>query len=175
LHFCPGVTGGTEWNGAAYDPPTNTILTGAVDWCVSLQVQAANAPIPEMGAMWLATQTPPPERFDSLSKARGWVTAVDADRGSVRWKYEAPSPILAGVTPTAGGLVFTADMAGHVYAIDESNGRVVWQNDTGQSIGGGVITYAVGGRQLVGVATGMKSQVWPRGASVSRIRVFGLK
>jgi Glucose dehydrogenase len=175
VHFCPGIIGGTEWNGAAYDSRTNTILTGAVDWCVSLRVQAADAPIPEMGAQWLAAQTPQAEMFDSVSKARGWVTAVDADRGSVRWKYQAPSPILGGVTPTAGGLVFTADMGGHVYAIDESNGRVLWQNDTGQSIGGGVITYSVGGRQLVGVATGMKSPVWPGGASESRILVFGLK
>jgi hypothetical protein len=31
VHFCPGTQGGSEWNGAAYDPATNLIYTGAVD------------------------------------------------------------------------------------------------------------------------------------------------
>ena len=32
-----------------------------------------------------------------------------SETGSVRWKYHAPHPMLAGVTPTAGGLVFAAE------------------------------------------------------------------
>src|SRR5271165_7476774 len=28
VHFCPGATGGTEWNSPAYDPQTNLILVG---------------------------------------------------------------------------------------------------------------------------------------------------
>jgi alcohol dehydrogenase (cytochrome c) len=31
--FCPGVQGGAEWNGPAFDPAENLIFTGAVDWC----------------------------------------------------------------------------------------------------------------------------------------------
>lgn len=55
-----------------------------------------------------------------------------------------------------------------------SREKVLWEYDTGQSNGGGVITYTAGGRQLLGVASGMKSPVWPGGASESRILVFGL-
>jgi len=175
VRFCPGITGGTEWNGAAYDPRNNTLYAGAVDWCVSLMIEPEDAPIPAAGATWLAAATPQAEMFDSVSKASGWVTAVDADNGSVRWKYHASSPILAGVTPTASGLVFTADMKGNVYAFDATNGKILWQHDTGQSTGGGVITYAVSGKQLLAVASGMKSPVWPGGASESRVLVFGLK
>jgi alcohol dehydrogenase (cytochrome c) len=175
VRFCPGITGGTEWNGAAYDPHNNTLYTGAVDWCVSLKIQAEDAKIPEQGQTWLAAATAMGDMFDPVSQASGWVTAVDADNGSVRWKYHANSPILAGVTPTAGGLVFTADMKGNVYGFDATNGKVLWQHDSGQSTGGGVITYGVGGRQLLAVASGMKSPVWPGGASESRVVVFGLK
>jgi alcohol dehydrogenase (cytochrome c) len=175
VRFCPGITGGTEWNGAAYDPRNNTLYAGAVDWCVSLMIQPAGAPIPAAGETWLGAATPQAEMFDSVSKASGWVTAVDADNGSVRWKYHAPSPILAGVTPTASGLVFTADMRGNVYAFDSANGTILWKHDTGQSTGGGVITYTAGGKQLLAVASGMKSPVWPGGASESRMLVFGLK
>ena len=173
--FCPGIIGGTEWNGAAYSPALNTLYSGAVDWCVSLRLQSEAAPIPAAGAQWLGAETSMADMFDPATKASGWVTAVDADAGSVRWKFHAPKPILAGVTPTAGGLLFTADLGGELYALDASTGAVLWQTETGQSTGGGIITYSAGGKQLLGVASGMKSPVWPGGASQSRILVYGLR
>ena len=30
---CPGLGGGAEYNGAAYDPGTGALYTGEVDWC----------------------------------------------------------------------------------------------------------------------------------------------
>ena len=39
----------------------------------------------------------------------------------------------------------------------------------------GIVTYRAGGRQLIGVASGMKSVVWPGGADKSRILVYGLR
>ena len=83
--------------------------------------------------------------------------------------------MLAAVTPTAGGVVFAADMSGQLYAADASNGRILWQTNTGQSTGGGIVTYVAGGRQLLGVASGIKLPVWPGGAAQSRILVFGLR
>jgi len=110
-----------------------------------------------------------------VEQARGWLTAYDAENGSVKWKYQAPHPILAGVTPTAGGIVFAADLGGELYAFDADNGQVLWQTNTGQSNGGGIVTYTVAGRQRLGVASGMKSPVWPGGAQQSRILVYGLR
>ena len=46
--------------------------------------------------------------------------------------------------------------------------------DTGQSAGGGIVTYRAGGRQLVAMASGMKSPIWPGGSEASRIVVYGL-
>jgi len=174
VRFCPGIQGGTEWNGAAYDPLNNTLYAGAVDWCVSLALHPADSPVPEPGAIWLGAATPFAELYDPPDKATGWLTAVDADKGTVRWKFHAARPILAAVTPTAGGLVFSADLGGTLYAFDADDGRILWRNDTGQSIGGGLITYVIGGRQLLGVTSGMKSPVWPGGANQSRIVVYGL-
>jgi hypothetical protein len=39
---------------------------------------------------------------------------------------------------------------------------VLWRNDTGQSTGGGIVTYIAGGRQLVGVASGAQQSRIPR-------------
>ena len=175
-HFCPGIQGGNEWNGAAYSPQTNALYTGSVDWCANVQLKrdTVNVPAPGSG-YWFGAETPQPQIMDPPDRARGWLTAFDAENGSVRWKYQAPRPMLAAVTPTAGSLVFAADMGGQLYAFDASTSRVVWQTNTGQSTGGGIVTYIAGGRQLVGVASGMKSPVWPGGAAQSRILVLGLR
>jgi alcohol dehydrogenase (cytochrome c) len=103
------------------------------------------------------------------------ICGFDADNGAVRWKFAAARPILAGVTPTAGGLLFAADLGGTLYAFDADNGNVIWKLATEQSMGGGILSYSAGGRQLIGVAAGMKSPIWPGGASASQIVVYGLR
>ena len=173
VQFCPGITGGSEWNGAAYSPNTNSIYVGAVDWCASVQLKRDTTTIPPAGTTWLGNENKNP--FGPASQATGWLTSFDADSGAVRWKFHAPHPMLAGVTPTAGGLVFAADMSGELYAFDADNGHVLWKTNTGQSTGGGIVTYVAGGRELVGVASGMKSSVWPGAAKQSRILIYGLR
>lgn len=174
VHFCPGFVGGVEWNGAAYSPATNSLYVGAVDWCAQIQLKRDTIAIPAVGSAWFGNQNSRDSMFDPADRARGWVTAFDAETGNVRWKYPAAHPILAGVTPTAGGVVFTADLGGEMYAFDADSGRVLWQTNTGQSTGGGIVTYRAGMHQLVAVASGMKSPVWPGAAQQSRILVYGL-
>lgn len=175
IRFCPGILGGVEWNGAAYSPRTNTLYVGAVDWCARVQLLPDTAPVPAPGAIWFAAANDLAHMFDAPDQAKGWVTAFDAETGQIRWKYAAAHPILAGVTPTGGSLVFAADLGGELYGFDAADGRVLWRTDTGQSTGGGVVTYVAGGHQLLGVAAGMKSPVWPGGAERSRILVFGVR
>ena len=173
--FCPGITGGVEWNGAAYSPLTNLIYVGAVDRCISVQLRKDTITVPATGRQWMGEVIPGGRIIDPPDSSRGWVTAVDAESGRVSWKLQTAKPILAGVTPTAGGIVFTADLAGHVYALDAETGRMLWETDTGQSIGGGVVAYLAKGRELIGIASGMRSPTWPGGALQSRIVVYGVR
>jgi alcohol dehydrogenase (cytochrome c) len=171
VRFCPGIQGGNEWNGPAFHPALNTLYTGAVDFCASVQL-AQEVTVPSAGAIWFGSaigdiQEPP-------DTARGWITAYDADTGAVRWKFAAPAPVVAGVTPTAGGLVFTADLTGRFRAFDAESGAVLYELDTGQSIGGGIVSYSAAGKQRIGVASGMKSGIWPGAATETRIQVFAL-
>ena len=173
VRFCPGITGGAEWNGAAYSPDVNAVYVGAVDWCSTVMIEPADRAVPELGKSWLAAGNE--DLFGPPTEAKGWLTAFDAENGTVRWKFAAPRPMLAGVTPTAGGLVFAADMGGELYAFSADSGAVLWHTNTGQSTGGGIVTYTAGGQLLLGVASGMKSPVWPGAADQSRILVYGLK
>ena len=169
--FCPGIQGGVEWNGAAYSPQTNSLYVGAVDWCTRVRLMKDTTSLPTTGT-WLGNENE--DLQTPVETAKGWLTAFDAENGGVRWKFAAPRPILAGVTPTAGNLVFAADLGGELYAFDATNGQQLWRINTGQSTGGGIITYVAGGRQLLGVASGMKSVVWPGAAQQSRILIYGL-
>jgi alcohol dehydrogenase (cytochrome c) len=171
VRFCPGIQGGNEWNGAAFHPGFNLLYTGAVDWCATVQLEQ-EVSVPEPGVIWFGSK--PGDIQGPPAEAKGWLTAFDADTGAVRWNFAASAPVVAAVTPTAGDLVFSADLKGGMRAFDAETGAVLWQLDTGQSIGGGIVTYAVGGRQRIAVASGMKSPIWPGGADQSRIQVFGL-
>ena len=96
----------------------------------------------------------------------------------VLWRFRSkPDSAVAekSAARVAGGLVFAADLGGQIYAMDAETGEILWQTDAGQSTGGGFVTYRAGGRQLIGVASGMKSPMWPGGAQQSRILVYGLR
>jgi alcohol dehydrogenase (cytochrome c) len=171
VRFCPGILGGNEWNGAAFDPARNALYTGSVDWCAKVQLEK-EPKAPALGEIWFGSESR--DIQVGPDEAKGWVTAFDADTGAVRWKFAAPAPVLAGVTPTAGGLVFSADLKGHLRAFDAERGEVLWEHDLGQAVGGGIVTYSAGGRQLLAVAAGMKSPIWPGSTDQSHIQVFGL-
>jgi len=170
--FCPGSQGGSEWNGPSYSPALNLLVVGAADWCFSVVLDSGVAVQP--GAPWTGDESGGFGTPDPFSKARGWVTAVNPETGAVRWKRQTTLPLLAGVTTTAGGLVLTGELSGFAVALNARTGAVLWRHQTGNPIGGGIITYQVGSRQLVAVASGMKSPIWPGNVISSRIVVYGL-
>jgi alcohol dehydrogenase (cytochrome c) len=165
--------GGSEWNGASYSPHSDSLIVGAVDLCAHVQL-VRQITVPAAGEVWFGSSGGMGDMTDPSDTARGWVSAFDAENGRLRWKFKAPHPVVAGVTPTGGDLVFAADLGGDLLALDQRNGHMLWQVNTGQSIGGGLVVYRAGGRELLGVASGMKSLAWPGSADKSRILVYGL-
>jgi alcohol dehydrogenase (cytochrome c) len=170
--FKPGILGGSEWNGAAYDPLLDLIYTGANDWASSVKLlsEETSLKMPATGENLFGGEV----KFDPASEARGWVRAFNAKDGSLRWKFQTPAPVLSGVTPTAGGLIFTSAQNGDVYAFDASTGKVLWKTTTNLPNGGGVISYSVNGKQYIAVASGMKSGLWPMPSNASKIMIYGL-
>ncbi len=90
---------------------------------------------------------------------KGWVVAVDPDSGAVKWKYNADAPVVAGITPTAGGVTFTGDMGGNFLALESATGKVLLKTPTAGALAGGVITYALGGKQYVAITSGNVSRL----------------
>jgi alcohol dehydrogenase (cytochrome c) len=176
--FCPGAQGGTEWNGASYSPQTNLVYVGAVDWCTTVKLASDDAiKAGKSGQPWGGADGKEPfGEFDPPARWAGWITAIDADLGKVVWKRKLPAPVLGGVTPTAGGVVFAADMLGNVYAFDALTGATVWHTQASGAVGGGIVSYATpSGAQRIAVAAGMTSPIWPTAKVNAEIVVYGLK
>src|SRR5262245_11761160 len=146
---CPGSEGGVEWNGPAVDPSSRAIYVGAVDWC---QVFVSGVPQYRPGQLYMGTG--PSHEKGRGTDPRGWVYAVDGDSGQTLWKYQAEAPVVAGVTPTAGGVVFTGDLAGNFLAFDARTGDVLHKFNTGGAVAGGVVTYEAKGKQYVAFTSG---------------------
>jgi PQQ-dependent dehydrogenase (methanol/ethanol family) len=180
VHFCPGAAGGAEWSSPAFDPRTNLVIVGEVDWCDTVRPKELDElRSVEVGQPWAGMMTWDPfwmfGRFGrSEGHWAGWVYAVDADTGVWKWRLKSNFPIVGALTPTAGGVVFFGDIGGNFYALDAATGEKLWGQDLGGAIGGGVITYTANGAQKVAVAAGFTHLAWPTKVVKAKIVVLGL-
>jgi alcohol dehydrogenase (cytochrome c) len=167
-HGCPGLLGGMEWNGPAFNPLTRTLYVATVDWCGTFTKTDKPPQFTENAHYYGGAVTPDPRE-----QARGWLQSIDATTGVVRWKKQWPTPLVAGITVTSGGMLFTGDLDNYFLAIDAANGKTLYRFNTGGSVGGGVITYEIGGKQYVATTSGVISGFFG-GSGTSAIIVFAL-
>jgi len=175
--FCPGAQGGVEWNGPAYHPGLDLLFVNAIDWCTYVRMQPAAKITGAPGEAWTGAE--PADgwlfgRHDPPGQWKGWTTAFDPETGAVKWKVQTPKPMVAAITATAGGLVFTGDLDGALLAYDAASGKELWRQATGKAIGGGVISYEAGGKQRIAAATGLNAGTWNIKSGPGRVVVYAL-
>jgi alcohol dehydrogenase (cytochrome c) len=166
---CPGVLGGVEWSDPAFHPGTGLLYVPAVDWCATFTAFEETRHIPGKNYMGGTAKLDPPEQ------SQGWLTAVDASTGAVKWRYRSPRPMVASVTATAGNLLLTGELTGDFLALDARTGEELYRFNTGGPMGGGIVTYAGGGKQLIAAASGSPSSFWvDKNPGAPTIVVFAL-
>jgi alcohol dehydrogenase (cytochrome c) len=165
---CPGPSGGTKWNGPAFDPIRKTLFVAATDWCALLKPGEPDyvEGRPYFGGSFEFDKTP--------GAASGWVTALDSDSGKVRWRYNLGAMTASAVTPTAGGVVFTGDAKGDFLVLDSATGALLLQKPMDGALAGGMVTYAVDGKQFVAFTTGNISRSTNEKAGVPTLVIMGL-
>jgi alcohol dehydrogenase (cytochrome c) len=168
VHVCPGLLGGMEWNGPAYNPRTSTLFVATVDWCGTFKRTDGSPQFAENAHYYGGSVTP-----DARDQAKGWLYAIDAASGTVHWRQHWATPLVAGITATSGGVLFTGDLNNDFLAIDARAGNTLYRFNTGGSIGGGVITYALDGKQYVATTSGVVSGFFG-GTGTSAVIVFAL-
>jgi sulfocyanin len=155
VNLCPGFFGGVEWSPGSFDPRTGSVYQDALQLCMRF---TSNPPklvnVHRLGQIDIGGATTP---LTNPSPA-GYLISLNPLSGKVNWKDTFPGKLSVGGTlSTAGGLVFTQDDNGRVYAADASSGKLVWSADLGLPYGSAPMTYEVGGTQYIAVVAGGSS------------------
>jgi alcohol dehydrogenase (cytochrome c) len=154
IRVCPGTLGGDEWNSAAYSPRLSLLVVPSDDqWC-SMNQKDHDPPSVEQAEKGEKNYFGGPINHGPLSEARGRLTGFDAATGKERWRYQSPTPLVAAVTLTASNLVFTGEVGGMFDMLDAQSGKILAQINMGDSVQGGIITYAAHNAQYVAVTSG---------------------
>ena len=108
--------------------------TGNVVWRKEFARCTAAGPAVARGLVFHATMFPGRCVRGRSGAQSGFVIAMDADTGRVRWRFDTAavesSPLVAG------GLVYVGAWDQKVYALDVRTGKLRWSYDTGSRISG---------------------------------------
>jgi alcohol dehydrogenase (cytochrome c) len=146
---CPDWYGGTNFMSPSYDASRRLFFVTARETCARFlrRPLRANAALGDRTMGGTVQPVPEPKRAGALR-------AIDAATGERKWELPYGDAGWAGVLATAGGVVFSGDHEGTFFAADSSNGRKLFQYQTGATIFAAPISFAVDGRQYVVIASG---------------------
>jgi quinoprotein glucose dehydrogenase len=176
----PGVLGGADWGGGAFDPETGILYVK-----VNTNPSLIRPRIPDKDGNITATGGGGPSasgslliqhRIPVLKPPYAYLDAVNLNLGSMAWqtpfgddeelrKHPALEGVKlpeklgavgdAGVIVTKGGLVFAGGGDTAFHAVDKSSGKDLWSYPTpGVKTNGTPMTYQWDGRQYVVIAVG---------------------
>lgn len=148
-NICPGIVGATNWFSPSYNPNTGLLYFMALENC-NIYFAKPEAFAREETYYNTGTKRPPDETSQKI------LLAFSVPEGKPVWRYPqvGRGNSWGGTLSTAGGLLFFADDADSLEAVNAANGQPLWHFSTGQRIDASPMTYAVNGAQYVTVAAG---------------------
>ena len=149
-HRCPTNAGGRDWPFSAYSPQTNALYVQIQNLCVDTRVRADNIPSKPSDLY----NTIGPQVLADGRKGLGRIDAISVETGRTLWSWETPASNYSPVLATTGGILFNGGMDRYLRALDQSDGKVLWQTRLGSQVFGAPVTFSVAGRQYVAVAAG---------------------
>jgi alcohol dehydrogenase (cytochrome c) len=145
---CPAAAGGAGYQAGAYSPLTRTMYLPAQQTCSQVSAVPATATGPGVYGM-SARPFIAPEAGDKL----GVINAINAVTGRAEWRFQQRAGMQALMT-TGGGLLFAGDSHGRFRALDQADGKLLWEVNLGSAVTGYPATFEVDGHQYVAVSTG---------------------
>lgn len=133
----PASDGSTNWMSPSFDPQTGLFYVSAR----------------RVFSVFFLTATGKPEGWggrDANVYSDSTVRAIDYRTGKIAWNHEIGNGEgIAGIMTTAGHLLFTADNAENILALDPATGKTLWHLNAGGRVANSPMTYESNGRQYI--------------------------
>lgn len=135
---CPNAIGARNHMSTSFSPERQLLFVPLNDTCIT--------PFPD-GQRWQK------EPQSTGQPAYGQLQALDLQNRSVKWTTKTAAGPVSGSLSTAGGLVFLGFADRTFRAFDDRNGKELWSVKLDNAPASYPVTFSVGGRQYVAVAT----------------------
>ena len=151
----PSSEGAHNWHPMSFNPTTGLVYLGvlndttvhavASDFKINLHDQTTGVDRAYTGPVrdqWL--------KMVSTGRLVAWDPLAQKEA----WHVDLPNPKSGGTLTTAGNLVFQGRADGHLVAYRATDGKQLWEFDTGIGIAAAPMTYEVNGTQYIAVLAG---------------------
>lgn len=187
----PGVWGGINWDGLAWDPAQQVLVASIKRLATITQLHETSKPLPavqegaetfiQAGTPWAVQRRifAAPSGVPCTAPPWGELLRLDFATAAIRWRRPLGvipslrssrgsdkwgSLLFGAPLVTAGGLIFiAASQDDRFRAIDVSSGEVVWEHALPAGGQAGPLSYVYRGRQYVAIAAGGRSGLGSRG------------
>lgn len=149
--ICPAALGSKDQQPATYSPETGLFYVPTNHVCMDYEPFRVSytAGQPYVGAT--LSMFPAPDSHGGMGNFIAW----DATKGEIVWSLPEQFSVWSGAMATAGGVVFYGTLEGYLKAVDAETGKELYKFKTPSGIIGNVFTYEHGGKQYVGVLSGV--------------------
>ncbi len=147
---CPAIRGATNWWATSYHPGTELFYLLAHESCMTYTKNDRDW---QRGRSWLGGTV----RLADGSPNQKFIRAIDIQTGRTVWSYAqiGKAQTYSGVLSTDGDLVFFGEDSGAFAALDAQSGEPLWHFQANQDWKASPMTYMVGGRQYVAIASSL--------------------
>jgi PQQ-dependent dehydrogenase (methanol/ethanol family) len=149
--ICPAALGSKDQQPAAFHPKTGLFYVPTNHVCMDYEPYEVeySAGQPYVGAT--LAMYPAPNSHGGMGNFIAW----DAGKGKIVWSKPEKFSVWSGALTTAGDVVFYGTLEGYLKAVSLKDGKELWKFKTPSGIIGNVFSYMHGGKQYVGVYSGI--------------------
>ncbi|GLK66161.1 PQQ-dependent dehydrogenase, methanol/ethanol family [Paracoccus kondratievae] len=148
---CPAALGTKDQQPAAFSPKTNLFYVPTNHVCMDYEPfrVAYSAGQPYVGAT--LSMYPAPNSHGGMGNFIAW----DNVKGEIKWSIPEQFSVWSGALATAGNVVFYGTLEGYLKAVDAETGDELYKFKTPSGVIGNIMTYEHGGKQYIGVLSGV--------------------